>query len=141
MISTTNTVGIIGEQAAILAFVSHGYQVSTPVGNNARYDLVVDIDGRFVRIQVKTTQCVKNGLMVFGTCKSNPYKHEGIRYNKNEVDFFALYCIENGYLGLFPVSEQSLKQTTLRLEKPRSKQRANVKFADDYEFNKMIGML
>lgn len=141
MISTTNTVGIIGEQAIILAFVSRGYQVLTPVGNNARYDMVVDIDGRFIRIQVKTTEHVKDGLMVFETCKSNPYKHEGIRYSKDETDYFAFYCIENGYIGLYPVSEHPFKQTTLRLVEPKSNQRTNIKFAADYAFDQMIDTL
>jgi PD-(D/E)XK endonuclease len=42
-------------EARILAYlVAHGYGVLLPFGVNQRYDLVLDLNGRFVRAQCKT---------------------------------------------------------------------------------------
>jgi hypothetical protein len=48
--------GTIGVGAAIRWFLANGYNVSLPIGEAERYDLVVeDPDGRLQRVEVKTT--------------------------------------------------------------------------------------
>ena len=138
MISKTNEIGLIGEQSIILAFIRHGFQVAVLVGNNARYDMVVEKDGRFIRVQVKTTREVKDGTMIFATSKSNPYKRTAIRYDKTEIDCFAFYCIENGYMGLMPVADFIPKQTNIRVDKPKNNQNSKIHYAEDFEFERMI---
>ena len=52
---TKNNIGNITELECILAFTKMGYQVSLPYGGQARYDFVAEKDGKFLRIQVKTS--------------------------------------------------------------------------------------
>ena len=47
--------GDIGVAKAIYYYTALGYTVSIPNTDNAKYDLVVDMDGKLNRVQVKTT--------------------------------------------------------------------------------------
>lgn len=50
--------GNSGIGAAIAWFTSNGYTVSIPLTDTQNYDLVVEIDNRLNRIQVKTTNSI-----------------------------------------------------------------------------------
>ncbi|MBV9085817.1 MAG: hypothetical protein JOZ62_24345 [Acidobacteriaceae bacterium] len=45
--------GDIAEQAATLEALKRGWSVLRPIGDNLPYDLVFDIGGRFIKVQVK----------------------------------------------------------------------------------------
>jgi PD-(D/E)XK endonuclease len=49
--------GDFGERAALYWLVAQGAHVSIPFGHNSHYDLVADLDGRLLRVQVKTSAC------------------------------------------------------------------------------------
>ena len=46
--------GNVTEIETILAFMKLGYNVLTPYGDCERYDLVADVNGKFLKIQCKT---------------------------------------------------------------------------------------
>lgn len=50
------TQGNQGEIEAIIWLRSQGYEILLPVGNCSDYDVVADMGGRLVRVQVKTTR-------------------------------------------------------------------------------------
>jgi Holliday junction resolvase-like predicted endonuclease len=45
-----------GEHAAVAWLMSKGYPIFLPIGNPPNYDVVAEIDGRLVGVQVKTTR-------------------------------------------------------------------------------------
>ena len=47
--------GNVTEIETILAFMKLGYNVLTPYGDCERYDLVADVNGKFLKIQCKTS--------------------------------------------------------------------------------------
>ncbi len=49
----THAVGNIGEAEVTRALIRAGYTVSHPFGEGAKYDLVLDKDGKLLRVQVK----------------------------------------------------------------------------------------
>lgn len=57
--NNSKDVGMLGEQLAILECLILGIQVSKPLGDNARYDLILDINGTLYKCQVKSNnrQC------------------------------------------------------------------------------------
>lgn len=65
----------------------HGMTVTKPWGDSARYDLVVECEGGFLRVQVKSTTCRKNN--------SYPCNLHGAHaaYTKEDFDFIAAYII------------------------------------------------
>ena len=70
-----------------------GYQVSTPFGENARYDLILDLDGPLVRVQVKTANEIEDGVFEF-SCTMTRVNRTGVArktYTKTEIDFFCYF--------------------------------------------------
>ena len=57
-------VGLRTEAAILAELVQRGYQVLVPFGVNQRYDLVLDIEGEFVRAQCKTGR-LRDGVIRF----------------------------------------------------------------------------
>ena len=54
------TQGDIGEWSAIGWLIDHGAKVFLPLGHSADVDLVADLDGRLVSVQVKTSTVARN---------------------------------------------------------------------------------
>jgi PD-(D/E)XK endonuclease len=77
----------------------HGLQVCKPLGDSARYDAVVENQGAFVRVQVKSTTCRKPpGYYICGvrpSLASAPYK-------RGEFDFLACYVIPEDLWYIIP---------------------------------------
>ena len=96
-------IGDIGEQIAICMFVKSGFTVSKPITNNSRYDLIVDINNKSYKVQVKTTENIKNNIMSFATKTTNytKGKWKSKSYKIDDIDFFFLYCMENNWCGLY----------------------------------------
>ena len=139
MASYTKIIGDIGVSVIISEFLKHGINVLLPYDDNSPYDLVIYVNSKFHKIQVKTTEKVKsNGTqMQFEITKSNPYSKTDPRYLDGEVDYFALYCIENEWCGLFAFNEYK-PNLTIRLKDTKNGQTKNIKFAKDYDFHDQV---
>ena len=57
--------GDVGTGYAIAYFLSNGYTVSIPISDSQSYDLVIEKDGRFQKVQAKT--CFKKKIQ--GKCE------------------------------------------------------------------------
>lgn len=53
--------GDIGELSAMGWLVGQGAKVFLPLGHSPDVDLVADLHGRLVRVQVKTSNCIQHG--------------------------------------------------------------------------------
>jgi PD-(D/E)XK endonuclease len=74
-----------------------GFNVAKPFGDSARYDVVVENEGRFLRIQVKSTESMVGG------CYSCQLHVCGNRlYTPKEIDYFALYILPKDVWYIFP---------------------------------------
>ena len=64
---TSKDVGNITEVSCMLEFMKLGYPVLTPYGDCQRFDFVVEINGKFYRIQSKTANdtYIDEGYIVF----------------------------------------------------------------------------
>lgn len=87
----TAQVGDIAEQTVALFALKQGWGVLKPIGNRLPYDLVLDIFGKLVRIQVKSAWKKSNGSYVAETrrCKTNRKKYLIERYSELDFDFFV----------------------------------------------------
>ena len=137
MYVNSRMIGNVGESVAISEFVKMGVDVFIPFGQNTPVDILVLIDDEILKIQVKTTQKVKNGKMSFDLCRTNGFTGKSIPYSKNEVDYIFLYCIENDYKGIVPFSEVDGKvEFTVRVEKTKNNQVCGINYDHEYEFAK-----
>lgn len=82
-----------------------GLNVSRPYGESASYDVGVEQNGRFLRIQVKSTTYCRKGSY---TANITGRKHE--RYARGKLDFFAVYLVpvDVWYIIPFDVAEGNL---------------------------------
>ena len=125
-------VGHRSEAAILFQLVRRGYRILLPFGVNQRYDLVLDSDGQFLKVQCKTGR-LRGGAIRFraqsvqsntGTTKTRHYL--------GEVDLFAVYCPDNDSVYMIPADDVPSTAMYLRVDKPRNKQRKRVRWAEDY---------
>lgn len=127
----TVTIGRLTEAKALAHFTSLGYVVSLPFGGQARYDLIIDVNGKLIRVQVKTGQ-YKEGCIVFYTCSSHYLQgsHVHTTYSKDDIDYFLTEWDDQFYL--VPVEECG-KVKRLRIDIPKTKANtSNINWAKDY---------
>jgi hypothetical protein len=71
-----------------------GFQLAKPVGDSTQYDVVVDLGGRFISVQVKSTifqaSNLKPGNFVASLVHVSGPNH---RYQQSDFDYLAVYCI------------------------------------------------
>jgi hypothetical protein len=122
--------GDIAEQAAVLEAQSRGWSVLRPVGDNRPYDLVFDIDGRFVKIQVKCAWLdgsSKNFVVDNRRTKTNRREMIREQYRPSDFDFALVYLQEMNVFYVYPVdifisfgSEIHMVEADKRQRRPRS---------------------
>lgn len=132
---TSKEKGNLGLIKIIARFIELGYEVFTEVGDNSDIDLIVVNESQLLKLQAKTTEKVKNGAMVWELVKSrmNSKGYYKSFYDK-KIDGFALYCLENDYVGFISLDDVSNKYAiSFRLDKTKNNQIKKVKFAEDYK--------
>ena len=99
-----------GELAEIkfqLKATENGYTVSTPIGDNAQYDVVIEKENRIYRIQVKSTdqfyQSKDGGSFEVSARKG----FKKTSYERNDFDVLAVYIVSHDCFYLIPVLELS----------------------------------
>lgn len=108
-----------------------GYLVSKPLTQDSKYDLIVDVNHKLIRIQVKTARLNDRtiGKSIKFNCRSttnNVRECKKRYYSPEDVDYFATYWDNEVYL--VPVTECSAEKI-LWIDKPTYK---NSCFANDY---------
>lgn len=89
----TKKIGDVSEAKILAALLAKGFVVLTPFGDNQRYDLVIERDGVFQRVQCKTGR-IRNGAVIthLTSVSSNG---QNVRTYSGQVEYFAVYCPEN----------------------------------------------
>lgn len=137
---TVKRKGILTEEELKLWFLNQGCSVSVPIGDDDRYDFIVDFDGKLIKMQSKTGNLTRTpGCLNFATAsiKYNSTGSHRTQYNKSDIDFFCTIHPENHQVYIVPV-EICGNECNLRLIPPKNNNYTGVKMAEDYEGEKMI---
>jgi len=126
------TRGVAGEAAVLNAFVARGYDVLVPFGGGQPYDLVVALEGGFLRVQCKTAWPSRGCLLFNGYATDHGH---GQRSYRGRADIFGVYFPPDGSVYLVPVAEIT-NEGRLRLEPARNGQRARIRLAKDYAIDR-----
>lgn len=128
----TKLKGDIAEQAAVFHALRRGWGVLKPVGDRLAYDLVFDVEGSLIKIQVKYAWFDQpSGNYVVDNRRTKTNRRCIVREAYQASDFeFALAYIDNlDLFYIFPVevfidygSEIHLVEAEKRQRKPRSAQ-------------------
>lgn len=105
-----------GDQAELrfcLRAMQEGLAVSRPVGDNQKYDVITDSNGRLCRVQVKSTSTEAVSGVWLVSAQSGGVKRRGI-YTVEHCDFLAVFLPCFGYSWyVIPVTE--IKTFQLRI--------------------------
>jgi prevent-host-death family protein len=142
---TSNDKGAIAEQAIVLAATKLGVRILRPVAEHGRTDLVFDIGGELLRVQVKWGRLSPERDVVIVsllTSRCTPRGHVRSTYREGEVDLFAIYSGELDRCFLLPGQPlASRKAVHLRVTPARNRQQSCINLADDFDFDGAIAQL
>ena len=119
-----------GEAAVLNAFVQAGLDVLLPFGDGLPYDLVVVVEGAFIRVQCKTAWAGQ-GCLVFNAYATDHGRGQ-ISY-VGSADVFGVYFPPTRDVYLVPVGP-TRSECRLRLEPAKNNQSRRIRLAKDYEF-------
>lgn len=126
--------GIITELQVATYLINLGYNVSQPFSQDSKYDLIVDVNGKLLRLQVKTARQISENSITFNcrSTTSNVRNCQSRRYSENDIDYFATYWDNKVYL--VPVRECSTSKS-LHMERTNRKDWC---YMEDYEARKVL---
>jgi hypothetical protein len=135
---STKLKGDIAEQAAIFQALKHGWGVLKPIGDRLSYDLVFDVSGTLIKIQVKYAWFSKSrGNYVVDNRRTKTNRRHMVRdaYKVTDFDFALVYIADIGLFYVFPIavfinygSEIHIVEVNKRQRKPLS-----AKYRDAWE--------
>lgn len=128
----TKHLGSLTELQCITYLFGLGYDISIPYGDNSSYDFILDVNGKLLKLQCKTSRLKEDGVYKFECAKMRVNSKENVRkhYTENEVDYFCTFI--QGGCYIVPFNECS-DSKTLRFVPTKSGKVKGVSFAKDYE--------
>lgn len=128
----TKRTGDLSELRLMHDLVRAGYLVSIPFGEDHRYDLVIEKNGVFSRVQVKTGR-LRKGVVLFNCYSSHTHRGgAACRRYTNEIDYFGVYCPELDATYLVPITDVPVQQGMLRVEPAKNGQWRKLRWASRY---------
>jgi len=142
----TKTVGEITEAVAMAEFVKAGFPVLLPFGENQRYDMVIEADGRFLRVQCKTARLIRNASGAAGSnvLAFNATSHDGHRARqsyRDQADVFAVYSPHTKQVYVLGVNEVGETTVWLRLTPAKNNQSVGVRYAEEHTLATWVARL
>lgn len=100
------TIGDIGEATVLLNFLKYNAEVFLPYGENTKIDLLAYFNNKINKIQVKTTSNLVGNNSYKVRLRNSSLRSDGhvvyTGYEENEVDYFAIYCLQRPEPILIP---------------------------------------
>lgn len=128
--------GLSTELQCQLFFTQLGYNVSVPLGEDCRYDMIVDLEGILLRVQVKHATINEKGITISTkSAQCSMTQTKNLKYSKEEIDYFATFYDNNCYL--IKVEECST-QKTLAFEKTQQSQNYIKDYLAEKEIKKIL---
>ena len=141
---SSNDKGNVAELAIATEAAKLGLSVLKPLTEHERYDLVLGIGGRLLRVQCKWAALRQEVIVVrlAGSYHSPTRGYVSKTYGADEVDAIAAYCHDLHKCFLLPIAEFAGRRSVhLRLGQARNNQRAALHFAARYEFPGAVAQL
>jgi hypothetical protein len=140
---TPSQKGAAAEAAIAAAAIQLGLTVLRPLCEGRRYDLVIDLEPKLLRVQCKLAQSLAGVLSVrLVTSRYTPRGYVTSSYTAQEIDAVGVYSPQLQACFLIPVALVAGRRAThLRLDPTRNNQAEGIKWARDYDFAAVIGHL
>ncbi len=122
--------GDIAVGAVMAALIRAGKTVLWPTSNGLRYDLVIEDDVGFKRVQVKNGR-YRQGAVNFNAASIDA-KRQRSGY-RGQVEYFGVYCQELAKSYLVPVDLVGNNEGRLRVDSPKNGQEVGIRWAGEFE--------
>ena len=132
-------IGDIGEAVVLTEFLKYGIEVFLPYGENTKIDMIAKFNNKLNKIQVKTTSKYSgNGAYKVALRNTSLRANSSVTtfYNDDEVDYFAIYCLQRPHPILVPFCDMHL--IAIRFEENSNSNFENVNYEWDYTFDKIL---
>jgi hypothetical protein len=132
---TPSQKGAVAEAAIATAAIELGLTVLRPLCEGRRYDLVIDLEPRLLRVQCKLARQLDGALLVpMHTNRYTPQGYVRTHYTADEVDAIAAYTPTSKRCYLIPLhTVPNRGGVHLRTSPARNHQAQGVRWACDYE--------
>lgn len=124
--------GVLKAQADLCA---KGFLVCLPLSEHAPFDLVIYRNHVFNTVQVKS-RSIKKGMITvrFDHSYSDSKGVHTKKVNKEIIDVYCVYCLDNEQCYYFKTSDFASNSTVnLRVSASKNNQAKNIKWASDYK--------
>jgi len=140
---TPSQKGAVAEAAITAMAIELGLTVLRPLCEGRRYDLVVDLEPRLLRVQCKLARRVDGVLYVcVKTNRCTPGGYVSTSYTADEIDAVGAYSPDLRSCFLIPIAEVAGRRAIhLRLDPARNNQAQGIKWARDYDFATVLAGL
>lgn len=140
VIVNTKDKGNISEAKALFEFQKRNIPVALPWGDNQRYDMIAEFNGKLNRIQVKTANEIDNGaIKCYCRSSKNHTTNKELKTYENDVDYFVFYNQDLDIIALVPIKEVGIsKSINLRIEPTKNGQTKGIRFFKDFDFDNII---
>jgi hypothetical protein len=136
----TKVKGDISEAKALLEFQKRNIPVAIPWGDKERYDMIIELNNQFYRIQVKTANEEENdGTVKCYTRSSHDHTtHKNYFTYDGQVDYFVFYNMKRDAVAIVPIEDVKDQQSlSLRFTPPKNNQK-NVRYWNDCSLEKIL---
>jgi len=116
----------IAESAVTTELLKRGFRVLQPIGDRLSYDLAVDLQGRLVRIQVKSAWFnAKDNCYIVDGRRTRTNRRRMLRkhYSADDFDFAIIYLADLQVFYVMPVAAFSSYKSTVTLVESTKRQR------------------
>jgi PD-(D/E)XK nuclease superfamily protein len=128
----TKRKGDLSELRLMHDLVRAGYLISVPFGEDHRYDLVIEKDGKFASVQVKTGR-LRNGCVRFNCFSSHSHRGgSACRLYTGEIDYFGVYCRQLDSSYRIPLAQFPVQLGMLSVEPTKNGQQRKLRWAEQY---------
>lgn len=123
---STKQKGDIAEQSAILSLLKLGFGVARPVGDRLPYDLIADVSGVLVKLQVKSAWFNvhdQNYCIDVRRTQTNRRQMKRSKYQDHHFDFALVYIEDRQIFYVFPIEVFMSFGSTISLVEGAKRQR------------------
>lgn len=112
--------------------LENGIMVSTPEGDCSRYDQIWDVNGKLLKVQIKTSKLIDDGSGF-----TFPGHNASGKYTADQIDGIA--TVFDGKCYFVPIDKCS-RDIKLRFTLPINSKAEQIKFAHDYELARILNI-
>lgn len=139
-----NHKGNIAEMEIAAAATQLGIDVSKPLAEHTRYDLIFDLGSRLLRVQCKWAPLKGRVIplnLMSSRCTSGGDQIR-VPYGPEEIDAVAAYCPDLDRCYLIPVKViAGMRAISLRLAETKNGQKASLNWGSEYELEGAVAQL